>query len=329
MVAILPPNTNLGSEIGQSLGRGLETGLSQGIQRGQTQQALEGLKLPEGASPFDLAKALISATAGIPGAERYVGQLFPLLLQQMQSKAAFQKPETPETQGKDGAAIQIPQPSGGYLGNVYSQEQIKKASEDYAKKIGGGLEAKESKSRELLAESDLAQTRRKEIEQKAMSRFPELQTHPELYSRFSNSIAKFPKETDPERLLEKGYRDFQNEIANLTKLQARNLERIEDFNTLAPTLQDLEKEGLGSQARKYLISKNLRPYQFSHLFTKEGERQEKEAASFKPAKDFSKVSGLAQEKMADFLKDLLNSESPLPSIAFDLYEKGYSWLLTC
>lgn len=93
MVQILPPKTNLGSQVGQSLAQGLQQGMQQGFQRGMLQQALkkiEGLGQTQPGqketSPFELASALISATAGIPGAERYVGQLFPLLLSQLQNQ---------------------------------------------------------------------------------------------------------------------------------------------------------------------------------------------------------------------------------------------------
>jgi hypothetical protein len=93
MVQIIPPKTNVGTQIGQATGQGLQAGLHQGFQRGQLQNALKrvedlGKNSPEGKqpTPFELASALMSATAGIPGAERYVGQLFPLLLAQLQNK---------------------------------------------------------------------------------------------------------------------------------------------------------------------------------------------------------------------------------------------------
>lgn len=95
MVQILPPKTNLGSSLGQALGQGLQTGLERGINRGQLQNALQdvrGLANQPGANAFDLASSLMSATAGIPGAERYVGQLFPLLLSNLQGQKASQIP---------------------------------------------------------------------------------------------------------------------------------------------------------------------------------------------------------------------------------------------
>lgn len=89
MVTILPPRTDVGSNIGAGLGQGLGQGIARGaeigFQRRLVQNAIKGLEnLPKDSNAFQLASQLIQATAGIPGAERYVGQLFPLLLTQMQ-----------------------------------------------------------------------------------------------------------------------------------------------------------------------------------------------------------------------------------------------------
>ena len=322
-IQILPPKTSISSEIGQALGPALAQGSQQQFQRGLTQEALGGLgNLSSNASPFELAKALISATAGIPGAERYVGQLFPLLLQQMQSKAAFPGGGGPsEGQTQQPGAGTIPEGTGGYLGNPYSQAQIKKAAEDYARQTGTGIEGYNQKFNQLLQESNLSSQRRGEIETRARE-FPELQRRPELLPHFMKSVGKFKGEGDPEKLLERSYRDFQTELADLTKLDARDFNRIENFETLAPTLQDLDKKGLGTEARKTLLAKGLKPYQFSHLFSKEGEKQAAATKSFPSAKGPRDVSQL---RMREFLQKTLDSDSPLPTMAFDLFNKGYDW----
>lgn len=81
-------------------------------QRGRLQQALSSLDqmTPEQKQdPFQLTKAVISATAGIPGAERYVGQLLSTLIPQQQQKALGGFPmEQPG--GGNGTAMQ---PQGG------------------------------------------------------------------------------------------------------------------------------------------------------------------------------------------------------------------------
>jgi len=87
----LPAPTSPGNEAGKALGSGLYAGFQKGnevaFNRGMLKEALGSLKnLPEKASPFELATSLMEATAGIPGAERYVGTLYPLLLEQHQAR---------------------------------------------------------------------------------------------------------------------------------------------------------------------------------------------------------------------------------------------------
>lgn len=103
MVQVLPSKTNAGSQIGAGLGQGLAQGLAQGgeigMQRGMLQAGLDQFRNMDRANttPFDLAANLIQATAGVPGAERYVGQLFPLLMSQLQGQTASNTgvPSTP------------------------------------------------------------------------------------------------------------------------------------------------------------------------------------------------------------------------------------------
>ncbi len=91
MVQFFERGPSRGALQGQLLGEGIGqvAGMLGGQQykRGQLQKALAGLKnLPnqQNATPFDVASELISSTAGIPGAERYVGQLFEPLMRQIQ-----------------------------------------------------------------------------------------------------------------------------------------------------------------------------------------------------------------------------------------------------
>ncbi len=102
MVQILPQKTNLGSLIGQSAGQGLQSGLSQAMQqqfqRGNLQEALgkvKGLAANEDSSPLDVLLGLMEAGAGIPGSEKYIGQLAPLLQSMMAGKKANQTPPPP------------------------------------------------------------------------------------------------------------------------------------------------------------------------------------------------------------------------------------------
>jgi hypothetical protein len=91
MTQILPQRTNLGSQFGQAVGSGLSSGMQQGnqvaFQRGTLQKGLEGLSdIPVDTTPGQLVQKIISATAGIPGAERYVAPLYESLSQDLAAR---------------------------------------------------------------------------------------------------------------------------------------------------------------------------------------------------------------------------------------------------
>lgn len=118
MVNVLPPRVSIADQLGVSLGQGLQQGLQTQFQRGLIQNALEqakkeifqqpeykfdkqtnqpmkdamgrlisiqdGKEVPIDPSQQYLSKvfAIMKATAGIPGSERYLGQLFDILQRQ-------------------------------------------------------------------------------------------------------------------------------------------------------------------------------------------------------------------------------------------------------
>lgn len=92
MVKILPSNQDAG-KFGDIVGSGLQQGLKKGFdvqfQRGQLQDALAKARssMKPGASPTEVALSLMEAGAGIPGFERYAGQLLPLLMTQARGQS--------------------------------------------------------------------------------------------------------------------------------------------------------------------------------------------------------------------------------------------------
>lgn len=95
MVYTTPPRNAPRPTLGNTLGQGIKQGfqssfnpaVQQEYQRGRIQEALGGLQnLPANASPTDVMTALISATAGIPGAERYVAPLYESLMRTRQTE---------------------------------------------------------------------------------------------------------------------------------------------------------------------------------------------------------------------------------------------------
>lgn len=98
-VSILPPGRSswdvIGSQIGQNLSNVLPGAVQQGYNRGQLQSSLEEIKnisQQQGAKPIDLILSAMKAGAGIPGSERYLGQLIPILQQMGLANASQNAP---------------------------------------------------------------------------------------------------------------------------------------------------------------------------------------------------------------------------------------------
>jgi hypothetical protein len=86
MVSVLPPGRSpwdvIGSQIGANLSQNLPGAIERGYNRGQIQQSLEQIKKTASSpnsNPLDIALAALQAGAGIPGSERYLSQIIPLL----------------------------------------------------------------------------------------------------------------------------------------------------------------------------------------------------------------------------------------------------------
>lgn len=107
MVTIGPPKYNVGTQIGQSLGQGLQQGMTQGVQRGLLQQALgkaRDLSQQKGAKPIDLMLGLMEAGAGIPGSERYLSTLLPILLNAQRAEGLYGQEGSAGAMGGAGGA---------------------------------------------------------------------------------------------------------------------------------------------------------------------------------------------------------------------------------
>lgn len=129
MAQILPPKTSLSNSLGQSIGTGLQQGIERGsevgFQRGTLQNALSGLKdIPLETTPGQLQQKLIMATAGIPGAERYVPQLYEALQADLiaRQKAAPGIGQTDDQRMGSHPAATNPQTQ--IPGSSLSQEQV-------------------------------------------------------------------------------------------------------------------------------------------------------------------------------------------------------------
>jgi hypothetical protein len=142
MVTILPPKTDVGSAIGAGLGQGLGQGFAQGSQIGFQRNLLQGALQKAGeiakdpnVSPLDRNLAFINAFAGIPGSERWLPQILPM----MNQMAAFYQPSggggvsagggvgAPSIQGNP-AGVDLR--SGGEAPKIVGGQAVPEATED-------------------------------------------------------------------------------------------------------------------------------------------------------------------------------------------------------
>lgn len=106
MVSILPPNISPWQVIGKAMsqfGQNAPELLERRYNRNQLQKSLDDIKnisQTPGSNPLDITLAAMKAGAGIPGSERYLGQLIPLLTKYAEANASQKAPipgEVPRT----------------------------------------------------------------------------------------------------------------------------------------------------------------------------------------------------------------------------------------
>lgn len=351
MVQILPAPTSLGAEVGQSLGQGIQRGAEQGHQRGQVQNALSGLgNLPKNASAFDLAKELISATAGIPGAERYVGTLFPMLLAQMRGQQAGlpgsqvaagneQMPQGSTEQGPEGSGVvgaggQFPR-QGGYLTPPMNAEE----TNAFAQKYSLGDPAKLAEGYEIAQiQNQAAEKALQDVESRAKSLGVTEKEMPYFLQMAQKSNEKNPQKLIPDTM--------------------RNLESIRSLdNALVPGLtRGLAKKGTlglvpallaGGEDREtairrlkpkidHLINKGYEPIVRDKLAKIDLSRTEIEdlihpmtplmSSKIRFLPDSSKDTSKNEKVLSEFMRKNVTPDTSLLVLRDKLWkEKGYDW----
>lgn len=347
MIQILPPKTNLGAEIGQGLGQGLSKGIQRGaevgFQRNLLQDSLKNLNIPEGASPFDLAKGLISATAGIPGAERYVGQLFPLLLQQMRGQATKgQNPvgtnnQNPQADQEKG---QFPD-RGGYLAPPMTQQEKLQFAENY------GLGSPDDKSRGLDIANKLSEGQENNLNQ-FQNRAKALGVKESELPYFTQ-IAQGKNVKNPEELFKQSLRDldevraldnalvpgitrggFEKATENLGLVPSflrGDTARQKAIKNLQPTVQNLIKKGYEPIVRSKLAALDLGPTEIEQVIHPlSGEMKAKLDSFPKPSKNPETRNSMLKNLLKSSInKDSSNKDASLLVLRDNLVNKGYNW----
>ena len=129
MVSVLPAKISPWQAIGQSmteLGKNTPDLLERRYQRGQLQNSLDEIKNlagTEGTKPLDLILSAMKAGAGIPGSERYLGQLIPELAKFAQAGASQNIPVAGEQQGRSRETMQQVQGNQQPLPNFLNQPE--------------------------------------------------------------------------------------------------------------------------------------------------------------------------------------------------------------
>lgn len=256
MVQILPPKTNLGSQLGQALGGGLDRGMQQGLQRSQLQGALEEARPiinDPNASFQDKSLAIMKAGAGIPGSERYIGPLLQIMERQditnrqygtqgqggnpsqgMQSGGVSQGASQnmpgkgPQMPGQTGAQMVsgvqppgVPQPQegkfGGLLPQIKTQEQMVGEAKQWA--MNARDPNQEAPRLQLLeAQNTIAKNSRQELENKALA----LGVPQNNMSEFMQIMQGFRNEPDQDTAVRNAKMSFDKYLDDKNKLDAIN-----------------------------------------------------------------------------------------------------------
>lgn len=142
-IQILPTAPGFAQGLGQGLVNTLIPQFQQQYQRNLVKNSMNEVKdlakNPD-ATAFDLASALISSTAGVPGAEKYIGQLFPILNDQLQRQRSLKNSPLGAAGGQGAQGQQS-------LENTV--KQIQKATEKTTPKLKAGGVPEQAEAQEI------------------------------------------------------------------------------------------------------------------------------------------------------------------------------------
>lgn len=239
MVTILPPKVSLGQQLGMAAGQGLQQGLSQGLQtqynRGLLQEALGKVRQSaQGQNALDTTLNFLEATAGIPGAERYVGQVLPMLLNQMtlQKRAEEEsaRPGGPTQPAMPGQPLQqpgiqsalqstemplydFPRPKSGFFQTPLTTEEMKARADAMAATVPGDPTAYERFFKEEQVKKASQEAQQAEFKNLAESLFAQ-ETPPgqpvdiSQYPLFQKIADRYSNLNDANQIFERTKRDF-------------------------------------------------------------------------------------------------------------------------
>lgn len=354
MVQVLPAKYNVGDQVGGRLEQGLIKGGEIGVQRGMLQNALKGIgNVQPGTTPVDLAKQLFSATAGIPGGEQLASQLYPLLLAQMQSQAAFgQNGQTPTptnaagggTQTEAGGATPGGQQSGqgaspgnptggtpgGLLGQLIPQDQIASQAQNYAIQTGTGIEGAQKQAQFLEQQNARVTKQRDAIKAQAV----EAGVPPDKLNLWMQIAEKhkFAKTNeDLVRATNRDFKEYNNLSASLDTANYPGLlygairepgARGKRLKELQGTVKRLVDKGFEQEVRQKLESQDLSPTEIGELIHPFSSEQEKSLNNL-PSTKFGGDSD--RKRLTSAIDKNLTPKTSILALRQKLVDKGYNW----
>lgn len=367
MVQVIPQKTNVGSDIGQALGKGLQTGMNQGFQRGLLQQALGKVKNlsspqldaqgnPIPTNPIDVMLGLMEAGAGIPGSERYLSTLLPMLMQNQRANSLYGNQGGPEnapaisTAQAKRDALQFAEGNkpAGYLALPMTPEQQEQYAENYALTMNDPNAYDQG-----LQQAQNINASRNQARQSIISEADNLGILPEEKQRFMQYATEVQDSNDPTQIVRHAYdktlqlRNWKNALQNvdapeiyakmgglaglsgppvaiynaLTNKGEARRKALKGYQNL---VKDIVNEGEEPFARKTLSEKGLSDSEIEELIHPLTDANVKNAAKLPRGNQLNEKA--RKEKLVDFFRHNVDNNTSLSVLRnFLVEDKNYSW----
>jgi hypothetical protein len=367
MVQILPRKTNVGSDIGQALGGGLQSGMGQGFQRGLLQNALKEVKnlsQQENTKPLDLMLGLMEAGAGIPGSERYLSTLLPMLLQNSRVNQLYGNngegtpnegppqatPQVSPSQAKRGAQqFAEGNKPAGYLALPMTPEQQEQYAETYAQIMNDPNAYDQG-----FSQAQNINSTRNQARQSIMSEADNLGILPEEKQRFMQYATEAQDSNDPTQIIRYAtdktlqLRNWKNSLQNVdapglyaklgglpgavggaatsiySALTNKGAARRKALKGYENLVKDIVNEGEEPFARETLAKKGLSPSEVEELIHPLTDANVKNAGKLPRGNQLNPKA--RKDKLVDFFRHNVDNNTSLSVLRNYLVEdKNYSW----
>ncbi len=311
MVSILPsgtPGSLISADVGRALQSVLPQSVQQGYNRGMLQKSLGDIRNSSqdpNASLIDMLLSLVQGTAGIPGSERYVGQIAPLLMNRKIAENAYgNKGQSSVSQSSVNPNKNLPQTESGYINPIdefrgpkasqrpinsdydtKTPEQIDKQAQQMASDLGNP-DLYPKILGELNTKNQMAEAYRNNLEKNAQAKFNiSTEDLPEFME-----IGKSENSSNIDQWLINTNRKFDEYKRDKQKIEQTFIpgignglignNRDEALKNLIPTIQKEVQRGREEQTRKYLASEYVSPTEIEGLIHPPTPKLEKAIESF-------------------------------------------------